>query len=599
MIYQQQKQAEQMLAEGRNMITDKNRHAIHLINDAYNQFLLNLDMKNAAFALLAKANYYSLVTHDTAMAIQNLNECAEIMDEEDLSLSAHCLASWGVVQHLKGNITEAQKNYQSAIRKLESIPAKTGFDIERLPTLYYNHFILFTYSEDLFGNIEHLNRAIELYELLGNKRGVINCLTALANHQHNRLKENEAAIETIQKAYRMSVELGDPSTIGSCCNNAGLYLARCEKFEESLTFLKEAKEMFAKVDNPYQNASVFHQTGLAYLCMKRYEDAIQEFKMAQNIYSANGILTELEKLPELMADAYFALGDYENAFDCERRFRLSIANKANNERLHILAQAKNEFETEMKEREAKLLREKNEEIKKYVLRLENSNNELKQFAHVASHDLREPLRMINSYMKLLQKSMRDNISEQQQEFIGFALDGAQRMDKLIQDLLRLAKADANPKIEKVKLQNVVEEIKLNLDTLLTEKNASIIFADLPEITADRTQMLQLFQNLIANGIKYNESEQPLVKIKTLVKKEEIEITISDNGIGIPENYREKVFQIFHRLQTAKSYSGSGIGLTICKKIVDGMGGKISIAENLTGGTVFKINFPRATLHSHF
>lgn len=588
-----------MLAEGRNMITDKNRHAIHLINDAYNQFLLNLDMKNAAFALLAKANYYSLVTHDTAMAIQNLNECAEIMDEEDLSLSAHCLASWGVVQHLKGNITEAQKNYQSAIRKLESIPAKTGFDIERLPTLYYNHFILFTYSEDLFGNIEHLNRAIELYELLGNKRGVINCLTALANHQHNRLKENEAAIETIQKAYHMSIELGDPSTIGSCCNNAGLYLARCEKFEESLTFLKEAKEMFAKVDNPYQNASVFHQTGLAYLCMKRYEDAIQEFKMAQNIYSANGILTELEKLPELMADAYFALGDYENAFDCERRFRLSIANKANNERLHILAQAKNEFETEMKEREAKLLREKNEEIKKYVLRLENSNNELKQFAHVASHDLREPLRMINSYMKLLQKSMRDNISEQQQEFIGFALDGAQRMDKLIQDLLRLAKADANPKIEKVKLQNVVEEIKLNLDTLLTEKNASIIFADLPEITADRTQMLQLFQNLIANGIKYNESEQPLVKIKTLVKKEEIEITISDNGIGIPENYREKVFQIFHRLQTAKSYSGSGIGLTICKKIVDGMGGKISIAENLTGGTVFKINFPRATLHSHF
>lgn len=580
-----------MLADGRNMITDKNRNAILLINDAYNQFLLNLDMKNAAFALLAKANFYSLVTHDTDMAIHQLNECAEIMDEEDLSLTAHYLASWGVVQHLKGNITEAQKNYQSAIRKLESIPAKTKFDIERIPTLYYNHFILFTYSEDLFGNIEHLNRAIELYELLDNKRGIINCLTALANHQHNRLKENEAAIETIQKAYAMSVDLGDPSTIGSCCNNAGLYLARCEKFEESLNYLKVAKEMFAKVNNPYQNASVYHQTGLAYLYMKRYEDAIEEFKVAEKIYTENGIATELEKLPELMADAYFALGDYENAFASERRFRLSIAEKANNERLHILAQAKNQFETEMKEREAKLLREKNEEIKKYVLRLENSNNELKQFAHVASHDLREPLRMINSYMKLLQKSMRENISEQQQEFIGFALDGAQRMDKLIQDLLRLAKADANPKIEKVKLQNVVEEIKLNLDTLLTEKNAAIVFTDLPEITADRTQMLQLFQNLIANGIKYNESHQPLVKIRPLIKKDEIEITITDNGIGIPENYREKVFQIFQRVQTEKQYSGSGIGLTICKKIVDGMGGRISIAANPTGGTVFKICIP--------
>ena len=590
-----QKNLAELLDEARAMISRKDRNAIDLLNEIYNRALLDLDMHHAAFALLAKANYCSLISNDTDTALQFLTEAFEIIDEDDESAMAHYEAGLGVVHHLKGNIAEAQKNYQSSIKRLESIENKTAFDLERLPTLYYNNFILFSYSEELFGNIEHLSRAIELYKQAGNKRGVVNCLTGLANHYHNRLQEHDAAITTIMKAYEMAKELGDPSSIGGCCNNAGLYLARSGKFEESLMYLNEAKKMFAQVDNAYQTGSAYHQTGLAYLCMQRYTDAIEEFKMAEKIYSENGIQTELDKLPDLMAEAYFGMRDFENAFLQERKFRLSIAAKANNDRLNVLAQAKNKFETEMKEIEAELLRKKNEEIKRYVHKLEMSNNELNQFAHVASHDLREPLRMISSYMMLLQKSLKENISEQQKEFFGFAMDGAKRMEILISDLLRLAKVDANPKLEEVKLPSVMEEIKLNLDTLLKEKKAEINYGALPVITADRTQIIQLFQNLIGNGIKYNESKNPVVRIKSVKKKEEIEITIADNGIGIPEAYRDKVFQIFQRVQTEKKYSGSGIGLTICKKIVDSLNGKIRIEENPTGGTIFRITFPLTVL----
>ncbi|MBL7777971.1 MAG: hypothetical protein JNK66_06665 [Chitinophagales bacterium] len=588
-------EVEQLLQQARQMITEHNRDAVVLINDAYSKAIANLDMRNAAFALLAKANFYSLVLNDSATGISYAQEAGELIADDDDSLMAHYEAALGVVYHLQGNIPEAQKNYQSAITRLEGIEKRTAFDNERLPTLYYNNFVLFSYTEDVFGSIEHLTKAQELYHRAGNTRGEINCLTALANHYHNRLQQHDKAIETITAAYKKAKAYGDAALIGSCCNNAGLYMARLGDFQKSLAYLQEAHECFIQVDNPYLNGSVNHQTGLTYLQMKDFAKALDYFFKAKSIYEASGIKAEHDKLLELIAEASYGLGDYKTAYEYEKQFRELVAQKAKADSLNILAKERSKFEAEIKEREAHLLREKNKEVERYVVKLENSNNELKQFAHVASHDLREPLRMIYSYMGLVKKSLGGNITEQQSEFIGFALDGAKRMEQLIIDLLRLAKADANPKIERVKLANIVDEIALNLDTLLKEKKAVISGMKLPEINADRTQVLQIFQNIIANGVKYNESEKPMVKVRCTYAESSFEISIADNGIGIPEHYREKVFQIFQRLQTQRSYSGSGIGLAICKKIVDSMGGKIMIGDNPTGGTVFKITLPNSIL----
>ena len=171
------------------------------------------------------------------------------------------------------------------------------------------------------------------------------------------------------------------------------------------------------------------------------------------------------------------------------------------------------------------------------------------------------------------------------------------MDRLITDLLRLAKVDANPHKQAVQLTGAVEEIKQNLEMLIQEKKAAIIFSDLPEIMVDRTMILQLFQNIISNGIKYNQSERPLISIRHTVVDEILEISISDNGIGIPVHLRQKAFEIFNRLNVSDQYSGSGIGLAICKKIVESMEGEIMIESNPTGGTIFRMRFPTALLIS--
>ena len=216
---------------------------------------------------------------------------------------------------------------------------------------------------------------------------------------------------------------------------------------------------------------------------------------------------------------------------------------------------------------------------------------MNQFAGVASHDLREPLRMIASYTGLLQHTMQEQITSQQQEFMHFIVDGATRMDQMIHDLLHLAKVDANPQLRDVNLDTVMQEIKLNTGVLIKEKNAQIRSDKLPVITADRTMILLLMQNIIGNGIKYNESATPTIDIKAYRKNNRLDITIADNGIGIPDHLREKAFQIFNRLPTQKEYPGSGIGLAICKKIADSMDGDISIADNPTGGTIFTISLP--------
>ncbi|MFN8300370.1 MAG: ATP-binding protein [Chitinophagales bacterium] len=170
----------------------------------------------------------------------------------------------------------------------------------------------------------------------------------------------------------------------------------------------------------------------------------------------------------------------------------------------------------------------------------------------------------------------------------FCIDGAAAQNNLIRDYYAPQSGDANH--AQRRLLDIVDEIRLNLDVLLNDKNAIIISSDLPDIMADRTMILQLFQNIIGNGIKYNENKRPLVKVKGCLRANEIELTFADNGIGIPEHFREKV-EIFKRLHTTQEYSGSGIGLSICRKIAESMNGRITIEDNPTGGTVFKVNLP--------
>ncbi|CAN5789541.1 hypothetical protein BH11BAC3_BH11BAC3_26610 [soil metagenome] len=219
--------------------------------------------------------------------------------------------------------------------------------------------------------------------------------------------------------------------------------------------------------------------------------------------------------------------------------------------------------------------------------LNTSNKELEQFAFVASHDLKEPLRMVSSFLKLLNKKYENSLDETARQYIGYAVDGAKRMDVLINDLLSFSKIGSN-KIPntRVDLNNTLQKIVYLYQSTITETNAKLTIHPLPEILASSFQMEQLFQNLIGNALKYRNEIHPEIEIGFSEKLKEWEFYVKDNGIGMDPVFSKKIFIIFQRLHNKSEYSGTGIGLAICKKIVEQHGGKIWAKSEIDKGSTF-------------
>jgi light-regulated signal transduction histidine kinase (bacteriophytochrome) len=224
--------------------------------------------------------------------------------------------------------------------------------------------------------------------------------------------------------------------------------------------------------------------------------------------------------------------------------------------------------------------------------LERSNSELEQFAYVASHDLQEPLRMVASYCQLLKRRYGAKLDTDADEFIGFAVEGANRMQRLINDLLSYSRVGHRGEVFAPLLaSDLVNAAIGNLQAAIADAEARIEMGELPEIHGDRTQLVQLFQNLIGNAIKFRRDEPPVVRISAVQEGEFAQITVEDNGIGIEREYVEKVFLIFQRLHDREKYSGTGIGLAIVKKVVERHGGKVWIDSTPGQGSRFQFTLP--------
>lgn len=222
--------------------------------------------------------------------------------------------------------------------------------------------------------------------------------------------------------------------------------------------------------------------------------------------------------------------------------------------------------------------------------LENTNRELEQFAYVASHDLQEPLRTTSSYAMLLKKRFKDKLDESGDTFLDMIIDASKRMKNLIDDLLDYSKVGKND-IQSVDLNNVLEKIRFNLDLSMKENNAIIESETLPVIKAYQTQMLQLFQNLISNSLKYRSESNPIIKISVKKQDNFWLFSFADNGMGIEKQYFDKIFVIFQRLHNRHEYEGTGIGLATCKKILEMHNGNIWLESEIGKGTTFYFTIP--------
>jgi len=226
-----------------------------------------------------------------------------------------------------------------------------------------------------------------------------------------------------------------------------------------------------------------------------------------------------------------------------------------------------------------------------VEELNRSNEELGQFAYIASHDLQEPLRMVASYTQLLSKRYKGKLDSDADEFIAFAVDGAARMQRLIQDLLAYSRVGTKgQELRDTSSEDAFQQALINLRSAVKESGAVVTHDSLPMVLADEMQLVQLFQNLIGNAIKYQKVGIPQVHIAATNGETRWTFSITDNGLGIDSQYFDKIFGMFQRLHKREEYAGTGIGLAICKKIVERHGGRIWVESRLGQGSTFRFDF---------
>ena len=232
------------------------------------------------------------------------------------------------------------------------------------------------------------------------------------------------------------------------------------------------------------------------------------------------------------------------------------------------------------------------EVKRAERELQRSNADLQQFAYVASHDLQEPLRMVSSYLGLLESRSREGLDDSSKEYLDFAMDGAKSMQGMIDDLLSYSRVDTRGKgFTTVDMNQVLSCALKNLRTSIEKSGTSVTSSELPMVTADRSQIALVLQNLLSNAIKYRGKETPRIHVAAQGKGKEWVFSVQDNGIGIDPKYKDRLFKMFQRLHTRDEYEGTGMGLAIARRIVERHGGRIWVESEPGRGSTFYFTIP--------
>jgi PAS domain S-box-containing protein len=271
----------------------------------------------------------------------------------------------------------------------------------------------------------------------------------------------------------------------------------------------------------------------------------------------------------------------------------SKADPFSGDEINLLQELANDLSSGIRAIRSRLeLKRSQEELKRLSDELKRSNQELEQFADIISHDLREPLRAVSGFVELLQMKYRDKLDDTAKEYIDFAMNGARNMRNMIQGLLQYSRVQSEGKqFSKVLMNKCLKDTIDNLRTIIMENNVEITKEELPVVKADSAQMIQLFQNLIQNAIKFKSDKKPQIHIGCKKYEKAWLFCVCDNGIGIEKKFHDSVFTIFKRVDSKQEGSGQGVGLAVCKRIVERHGGKIWLESELGKGTSFYFTIP--------
>ncbi len=571
-------------------ITSTYERAIEYAEKVEDYYTIAACYNNIALVSLNELSYHQ--------AIRNLLNGVAIFDEkiqEDNFLKALMLGNLGTAYHKQGDNLRGIAYYERALAVAERLGNKV------IPSIYVDELARAKMEEGLFQEAQDdIIRLLPLHDELGDYESKAESLLTLSEVKMAIGLFGEAK-EHAQEAFMIAEEKGFKRTQALALLHQSAASFRAGNTEEAIRFgelardaAREGKSIVLEADATELLAQQYAQNG-------HYEEAYQSIQTALELFrsntdeESNRLAEELEaKYQNRDRQAQIDRLNQEKTTQRQRIRNLWFAAAVFLMLLIILiwisiqktrtADQLEEKHNALQKAEQKL-NEKNSELERYI----ESNLQLENFAHLASHDLREPMRTIVSFSQLLGKSASDKLNEKEREYLHFVQNGTHRIEGLVKDLLEYSTVSHSPLIlEAVEVPDLIREVQEDLQHLIDQKDAVVHCQSLPgQIIADSSRLYQLFQNLLSNAIRYSRpGHPPNITIRANEQQEYWQFAITDNGVGIDPQFHQQIFLLFKSLENKSVSGGSGIGLATCKKVVEDHNGQIWLESELGTGSTF-------------
>jgi len=573
---------------------------------------------------------------DIQKSYATLLEALPKIDDTQLKKKAEVNQILGMNLVFQDKFPEGYKYQMEALKYYSDISDSTG-----LMSVYYDLGANFAGQGQAELALRNYEKGIALARNQNNPKMIILGITAIGG-TYASMNDFEKALSYSSESIELAESLNDKEELGWASINRGYILGRIERYEEANYYLEKAYDLSFEIGNKLLTAYSLEQISDIKIHQNHIESALKALGESYEIYQELGQNSSVKNVIQKYAEIYFKQKDYEKYKEYNDQYMALKDSLYSQEMMESMANLKQDFEIHQMERENQiallkkdqeisnaknyatiaivcaagmilmlllslmymrnksaiekndLLSAKNAEILRQNEFLATSNQDLEKFAYIISHDLKEPLRNINGFTKLLLRKLKKyNVDQDVSEYASFITNGTKQMEQLLSGLLEYSKLNANRGNKAlISAQDNVTRVVDNLKIQLDESNCVLALDNLPDVHFRDAQMTQLFQNLIANAVKFSKPTGNTISVGVDDLGEEYRFFVKDEGIGIDPEYQKDIFVVFKRLNNRKSYSGSGIGLATCKKIVEEHGGRIWVISTPGEGSCFYFTVPK-------
>jgi signal transduction histidine kinase len=517
----------------------------------------------------------------------------------DLQQEVIALNHIAVYHGLNADYKNAMECFLEALEKSKQISFRryTSRSLINIATIYGS---LYNYQEA----VNRYQTVLEEYSDVIDDYTRVVVLNNLGNiHYHTNAEDK--ALECFQQALELAAQINYKSMIAHTQAQIGRVYAALKKFDKSFEWAEKAETLFDELGEINGEQINLINFGNLYLHKKEFDKAIR--LTSKGIETAKRMKDDENEIRgyQILAKIYRELKDFEKALDYQLVYSKAQERFAREQQSRQILDMEIQFAIREKQKEIEQLTKENEyqallldqsdQIANQNVQLLQVNDELRQFAYVASHDLKEPLRMIGSYTQLIRRKFKEHTDDNTEPFFDFVSEGVVRMNNLLDALLKYATVGKSElEKETVDLNTVIEIVQLNLQVSIEETQAEIVAeTKLPTVYSVQSLLIQLIQNLVSNAIKFRKPDRPpCIHLSSKEDDDHYTIHVMDNGIGIDPEFQERIFVIFQRLHKRSQYEGTGIGLAICQKIVQKLGGVITVHSQLDEGATFSFTIPK-------